>query len=324
MKTFVLSDESLNSHGFWLPMSGAMLDQFKKNPVMLWMHQRAWRGDKDEVLPIGKWDNVRIEKGVLMADAVFDMNDEFAAKIADKVENGYIRMASLGIKVVETSRENKWIKPGQQYETPTKWEVREASIVDFGSNNNALALVLYDENDQLIELSASDAKQSFPLKRLDTEQSNLNNNMEKLREHLSLSQDATEDEVCQAVVGLKTKLSDAENRLAAIEKAARETRLAEANTLLDEAVRDGRIDAGSRAGWGTLFAADHEAAKASLLSIPRRSSLSNQLGKAAEADELDKMSWDQLDKSGKLAALKDKNPALFAAKFEDKFGKKLL
>jgi len=103
MKTFILTDESLNTYGFWLPLSGAQLDQFRRNPIMLWMHNRAWRGTKDDILPIGRWDNIRIEKGKLLADAFFDENDEFAAAIADKVENNILRMASCGIKVIERS-----------------------------------------------------------------------------------------------------------------------------------------------------------------------------------------------------------------------------
>jgi len=36
------------------------------------------------VFPIGRWDNVRIEDGKLLADPVFDTEDENARKIAGK------------------------------------------------------------------------------------------------------------------------------------------------------------------------------------------------------------------------------------------------
>lgn len=40
-KTFVLSDESVNSYGFRVLTDGIALDNFKKNPVMLWNHTRT-------------------------------------------------------------------------------------------------------------------------------------------------------------------------------------------------------------------------------------------------------------------------------------------
>src|ERR1035437_2291091 len=105
MKTFVLTDESLNCFGFWLPLSGAILDQFEKNPLMLWMHHRPWRGTKDEVLALGTWSNIRKDKskGAILADSSFDQNDDFAGQIESKVEGDIYRMASLGIRIVETS-----------------------------------------------------------------------------------------------------------------------------------------------------------------------------------------------------------------------------
>mgnify|MGYP003375424942 FL=1 len=37
-KTFVLHDESVNTYGFRMLTSGAVLDEFIKNPVMLLNH----------------------------------------------------------------------------------------------------------------------------------------------------------------------------------------------------------------------------------------------------------------------------------------------
>ena len=44
--TFVLHDESVNTYGFRMLTSGANLEEFKKNPVMLLNHD-------DYSLPIG-------------------------------------------------------------------------------------------------------------------------------------------------------------------------------------------------------------------------------------------------------------------------------
>lgn len=332
MKTFVLTDESLNSHGFWLPLAGAQLDQFKKNPLMLWMHQRAWRGSKDDVLPIGYWDNIRIENGKLLADAIFDENDEFAQSIGDKVESGILRMASCGIRVVETSMDKKWLKPGQTCETPIKWTLREASIVDIGANDNALSLVFYDENDKLINLA--DTGTGAPVKKLSelSDTQTENRNMKKLALFFKLAEDSNEDVLLAAVQGLQDKLTAAENaktaaetKLADFQKKEMDQLKAEATSLMEAAVKDGRLSADSRKSWEKLFESDHESAKASLAAIPVRRSVKDQLkdeNKPDERAELEKLSWDELDRKNKLALVKEKYYDLYEEKFEAKFKKK--
>lgn len=330
MKTFVLTDESLNNYGFWLPLSGAVLDQFKKNPIMLWMHNRAWRGVREEVLPIGYWDNIRVDKGKLLADAVFDENDDFAASIGDKVENNILRMASCGIKVIETSKDPKWLKPGQTCETPTKWALREASIVDIGANDNALSLVFYDEKDEVINLSESLG--AIPVKKLDI--LNSESNMKKLFKLMELAEDSGEDKVIEKYQALLDRATAAENartlveqKLADHEKQSKEKNKEEARNLLDGAVKDGRINTDSRNAWEKLFEADHESARKSLATIPSRKSIKDQLSDendkdAREREALSKLSWDELDKGGKLRVLKIKYSDLYQEKFEEKFGKK--
>ena len=250
VKTFVLADEALNNYGFWLPMSGADLKQFERNPIMLWMHHRSWRGTKDEILPIGTWANIRIEDGKLLADAVFDQEDDFALAIESKVEAGVIRMASLGLQVLATSTEPKWIKPGQTSETPTKWRVREASIVDIGANNNACALVLY-EGDEMINLADPSIPCPIPLLQL----SGINNNsnqssMKKILSFLNLADTAQEDEVlikiqeqAQELVRLKAENTRLAGDLKNLEDASKQLKEQEITGMLDAATTDGRIDA---------------------------------------------------------------------------------
>jgi hypothetical protein len=334
MKTFVLTDESLNNFGFWLPLSGAVLDQFKKNPIMLWMHNRAWRGTKDEILPIGYWDNIRIEGKKLLADAIFDDNDEFASAIGDKVENNFLRMASCGIRVIETSQDPKWLKPGQTCETPIKWTLKEGSICDIGANDNALSLVFYDKNDELINLTEDGS--GLPLKKLsDTKPvTQINSDMKKLLSFFKLSEDSTEDQVLAKIQELNEKLTlaetakgTAETKLADYIKKEGEAKKAEAVTLMDAAVKDGRLNADSRKSWETLFEKDHESAKLSLAAIPVRKSVKDQFtdnvtGSDKEREAFAKLSWDELDKTGKLRTVKEKFADLYEEKFETKYGKK--
>ncbi len=337
-KSFIITDESLNNHGFWLPLAGAELDQFRKNPIMLWMHKRpsTWNSTQGEVLPIGYWDNIRIEGDKLLADPVFDENDEFAMKIADKVEHGTLRMASAGIKVIETSVDVKNLKPGQTTETPIKWCLREASIVDIGANNNSLALAFYDDNDELINLS--DGKTTIPLRKI----TEINNNPtnEKMTENkrlakiLGLAEEATVDQVAtkaesltQDIQRLTNEKTNLETRLADLEKKDKDEKKAKAIILVDAAIKAGRIDATAKESWKKFFETNHELADSSLAAIPARTSARQQLeggaaGTESERSALEKLSWDELDRSGKLITLSEKYPDMYEQKFETKFGRK--
>jgi HK97 family phage prohead protease len=195
MPTFVLSDSSLNKYGFRTLTSGAKLDQFKKNPVMLFMHDRR-------LMPIGKWVNIRIEGDRLVADTEFDMDDEFAATISAKVDKGYLKMASVGFDVIAYSEDPKDMVPGQRRPTVTKWEPFEASIVDIGANNAALKL-----RDQLrgITLAGGDAIDEHDLDiLLPTIQQTPS--MKKLALRYGLAEDATEDQILAAAEAAETKL----------------------------------------------------------------------------------------------------------------------
>ena len=288
-KTFVLHDESLNEYGFWLLTSGAILTQFKKNPLMLFNHNRSWRDTKDTILPIGHWDNIRIEGTKILAEPVFDA-DEFSQQIAAKVESGTLRMASVGIKAVETSNDPKWIKPGQRYETVLKWVVKEASIVDIGANNNALAL--YDKDDSLIELSDGG---DCPGLILLTSNEN-NTEMKELAKILKLADGADEQAFIEAVnpvlsenVTLREDLQKErdekkllQDKVDAIELADKTAKTEKATMLIDAALKDGRLNETAeqsvKAFWLSSFEANHEMAEKALAAIPAKVKQQETLG----------------------------------------------
>jgi hypothetical protein len=329
-KTFVLSDENVNEFGFWLPTAGCDMSQFKRNPIMLWMHNRAYMGREDEVLPLGHWENIRIEGSQILADAIFDQDDEFAQKIESKVESNTLRMASVGIKPIVMSNDPKDLKPGQTYETPIKWKLREASIADIGANDNALAL--FDENDKLVILSSGN---NVPLKKLSEQKPNIP--MKNIFKFLGLADNAPEAEVetkVQNLVDTNKTLSDKitalelekttlTTKLADIDKQKIEKQKADSILLVDSAVKDGRIEATQKETFLKLFAADFESASSTLAAMKAHTPVSREIGKGKERKEnlqLADMSWDQLDKGNKLADLKLNDPELYKEKFEEKFG----
>lgn len=320
--SFVLADESVNSYGFWLKMDGADLEQFKRNPIMLWMHLRAWRGTRDEVLPIGHWENVRVENGTLLADAVFDTDDEFAAAIASKVQKGIIRMASVGITVIETSFDRANLKPGQTRETVTKWKLREASIVDLGANDNAISLAFYDLDGNPLDLNANNG--DCPVKLIKPQPIN-RYDMKDVAKLFNLSDNATEGDIAQKVKELLDRNAMLEQKLGEVEQREKEQKRQRVAALLDEAIRDGRIDADARQSWEKMFQANHEVAEETLAALPKRKAVRDSLTDGMskkEAERYASLSWDELDRKGKLKELKTNLPELYAQKFEEKFGKK--
>lgn len=318
-KTFLLTDESLNSYGFWLKMDGADIEQFKRNPIMLWMHMRAWRGTRDEVLPIGTWDNIRIEDGKLLADAVIDTDDEFAASIALKVDKGIIRMASVGITVLETSSTPENLKPGQTRETVTKWRVREASLVDIGANDNAISLAFYDTDGNPIELNAG--KGDCPVNLVQSPKPNYS--MKEISKLLNLSEGADESTVANEVQKLLDRNAELEQQLNQITEREMRLRAERSAKLIDEAIRDGRINADARQAWEKMFKTNYEVAEETILALPKRQSVKDSLSQdKSKLEKYATMSWDELDRKGKLRELKAGYPELYAQKFEEKFGSK--
>jgi len=328
-KTFVLSDENVNSYGFWVLTEGIDLEQFRKNPLMLWMHNRPWRGTKDEVLPIGHWENIRIEGTKLMGDAVFDEKDPFAVSIRDKVEAGHIRMASVRLEPVLASQEKKYFKSGQTREALIKSKLIETSIVDLGGNDDALVLCadpILTESEKTILLSNNG--QDCPVKLLgtNTKQPNIEN-MEKIALKLGLKATETEPEILEALEVQLEKAGRAESltlKLSTIEKDKKDAEKAEAIKLVDAAILAGKISAKARESQITLFEKDFEAAKLSLESIPERVDVQGNLGGAnaakGEYAAFEKLSFDQLDKQNLLGKVKSTYPELYKLKYKAQFG----
>lgn len=324
-KTFVLHDETVNTYGFRMLTSGADLTEFRKNPVMLLNHN-------DWSLPIGRWENIRVEGGRILADAVFDLLDKRelgGEAISSKVDRDFLRMASVGAWAPEeVSDDPLYMMPGQTRPTVTRWKVREASIVTIGSNHNALAF--YDKEGELVDLSDLSAV----IKLIDTAPKFITKNkkMDKLNAILKLADTATDAER-EAAVGviladrdrLKLENSTLTGRIDELNTAEKTKRSAEAIALIDAAVKDGRLDAKGKDTFIKLFDADFANAKATLEAIPQRGSVSRQIeaGKdttSVELADFEKKTWDELDKAGKLLTLKDKFPDLYAQKFETRFG----
>jgi HK97 family phage prohead protease len=141
MPRFKLTDDSLDSHGTRIIPQGVSLDRFMKNPIMLYEHD-SWGWD---FLPIGRWEDIKIEGNAITAEAVFDESDEFAQSIKAKVEQGILSACSVGIRVMEWSDDPSYLVQGQTRPTITKCQLYEASIVAIPANENAVKMSFADK-----------------------------------------------------------------------------------------------------------------------------------------------------------------------------------
>lgn len=270
-KTFVVSDESLNRYGFRVLTAGIDIKQFKKNPIMLYMHERnLHRPTGDEV--IGYWENIRVKGTQLLADAVFDETNKFAQKIAKKVKGGFIKMASIGIQKTEVSEDKKHLIAGQTRATVTRSILQEISIVDMGGNSNALKL--YANNGQDYELDQLNL-QAKPTENLKTD---IDMSLKSVALALGLNAEANEAEVITAATKLKADKDSAETKLTVMQSEIQTAQKAERVALMAKAKKLEVLPENMEATYEALFDANHESTKLALQSLIDTNSNANTNG----------------------------------------------
>ncbi|MBF0576607.1 HK97 family phage prohead protease [Dysgonomonas sp. GY617] len=239
-KDFTISDESqINDRGFKVLLSGGIYTRFDANPVLLYDHNTEHL--------IGRWENRRIENGKLKATPVFDLNDSFAAEKARKVDEGFLRGASIGIRILKLEQ------IGDEY-VVTEWELIEASITPIPSDAGAVRL--YNEKREVL---------SFEQVKL-----NFNNNQ-------SINQMADEKKTVillsastVASLGLKPNYDDRDIEIAVREKDDEITNLkaeikkekdAKIAAYLSAAQDAGKIDEKTKTNLSKLAQTDFDAVK---------------------------------------------------------------
>lgn len=239
-KEVVISTSGVNSYGCRVLTEGIDLRQYQRNPILLWMHRRSFDGDS---MPIGRIENLRIDGDRLIGTPVFDQKDEFAKKIESKWEDGFLRMASAGIEVVEVSNAPEYVQPGQTRATIIRCKLEEVSIVDIGANDEALQL---SHGGKVLRLAAGEQSDIIPLlapkEKEETaegtapeasDNNQIKNQMNKeFLQLLGLSETATEQEALGALRLMKEKADKVES-----------LQLASITALVDGAIAEKRITA---------------------------------------------------------------------------------
>ena len=290
---FILNDESvLNSHGFFIMNAGGDFERFNANPVMLDAH-----GDGSCLNVIGRWGALTVEGSQLIADPEFDLEDENAAKIAGKVDRGFVVGTSMGIYILDAEMRDI---PGQGfYPVVTRWELLEASPVPVPSNKAALRLYAADRK-TVITLEEVKLSINEIIKLKNPEMEKITLTVESARV-LGLGKSTDETELNAAIMELSAKLSDANSAKlkAETEKADAEKKLSDhavkqANDLVDLAVKEGRITADKKESFVKLATADYDQAKNILEAMPGKSNLSKEVKPGASGSAPDRADWDYM------------------------------
>ncbi|MGL5234053.1 MAG: HK97 family phage prohead protease [Empedobacter falsenii] len=224
--TFIVNTENVNEYGYRILTDGIDIEQYNKNPIVLYGHRRAY-DDPGKV--VGR-AQLRKEKNILYADVEFDLESEFSKEVAGKVERGFIRMSSLYADILETSLDPEYLLPNQTLETVTKCKMIELSIVDVGGNDEALKL---SRNGSPIKLRKVINEINHTIMSLKT-----------IALALSMSATADENSVLNGVIQLKSDKDAAEARATKAENELKEIKDSEAESIIAEAVELGLIPDG--------------------------------------------------------------------------------
>lgn len=219
-----ISNDSLNSYGTRVLTSGMSVEQYQRNPVLLYMHERG--------NVIGYVKDVKVENDEVTGELMFDEATELSTRCKKQYEFGSLKMVSAGLDILETSEAEELLVAGQTCPTITKSKLFEVSLVDIGANDDAIVL---QKDGKRITLG-KDSESPLPM---------LNNNKQNKQEmeqkqfalQLGLPETATEAEITAKLGELKA--AKEENAKLQAEKAT--LTLAGITASVEKAVSEKRI-----------------------------------------------------------------------------------
>lgn len=302
-----ISNESLNSYGTRVLTAGMNVDQYNRNPVLLYMHQRGQ--------VIGCVKDLRVEGDEVTGELMFDEATELSIRCKKQWEFGSLKMVSVGIDIQELSEDPKFLVQGQTSPTITKSKLFEVSLVDIGANDDAIVL---QKDGKRIELGKDGGAELPLLHNINNNQKTKTMDQEKLALELGLPKDADEATINATLAKLKADGAEAETL-----RQERDTlRAARIETLVNAAIAEKKIgedkkqhflDLGKKIGAEELkqtFDAMSPQVRLSAI-VGSHGGVS---GGSAEFKKLSDVPTDQ------LAELKEKNPALYKKLYKEEYG----
>lgn len=324
-RTFILSDQTVNSYGYIVLTSGISLDFFKKNPVMLLNH------NPDKIM--GRWENIRVDGTRLLADASFDEKDPEALKMYEKVEQNMLNCTSIGFQITDVTY---GIDGYENYPVIIECSLKEASLTPIPANESAIRLYDRDgqllSNDQVLTLLS---KNNQSMKKLSFFIAALN------AAGINLAADASEDDVLKAVqkvtkehadltsekTELEGKVNTLNGKVKTLEDAATAAETSKIEALVDGAITAKKLTADKRDQYIKLAKADFDTTKSILDSARPYTSLSATIEGNKGGDGADPFAgWDfkrlHREAPDELARIKANDKARYDQLFAAAYSKK--
>lgn len=314
---------------------GAILDDFRINPVMLFNHQRPEGNSKDQILPIGYWVDIEVTGDEITGIPFFDDKDDFAMSIYHKVESDVLRMCSAGAEPLETSSEPSLLLSGQKRETVTRWVMKEASICDIGANPNSLSVALYDSSGATIKLTAGNENRipklnnsNMPTPRIKLSDDPKKEELEGTDPEEQLSDDDKDAVIAKLKEDLETLKEELRLATEQLKLSEDEKETQKVENLVNKAVGLKQITLAQKPHFIKLAKTDFESTKKLLETMKAVPSVKDSLSDTGSKDtddreliELSKKSYDELFRTGGLSYLKLHAPDVYKEKHKTKFGK---
>lgn len=304
-----ISNDSLNSYGTRVLTAGMNTEQYSRNPVLLYMHERGQ--------VIGYVKDLKVENGEVTGELMFDEATELSVRCKKQWEFGSLKMVSAGLDILETSEDPELLVQGQTSPTITKSKLFEVSLVDVGANDDAIVLRREGKQVTLGKDSAS------PLPTL-SNQTIINQSKEKMEQKaiaisLGLPETATEAEITAKIGELKA--AKAENATLLQEK--ENLTLAGVTNLVERAVEEKRISADKKDEFVELGKEiGAEKLKKLFASMQPQLKVSTILGAHGTARQEASATYKKLSEvPGKeLLALRKDNPEEYARLYKAEYG----
>lgn len=220
-----ITNDRLNSYGTRVLTAGMDVEQYERNPVLLYMHERG--------KVIGYVKDLKVEDGEVTGELMFDEASELSVRCKKQWEFGSLKMVSAGLDILETSEEAELLVQGQTCPTITKSKLFEVSLVDVGANDDAIVL---QKDGRKITLG-KDSECPLPMLNNNKKQKQMEQKQYALQ--LGLPETATEVEIAAKI----RELTAAKQENETLRKEKETLTLASITAVVEKAVGEKRIGA---------------------------------------------------------------------------------
>jgi len=294
-----ISNESLNSYGCRVLTAGLDITQYQRNPVLLFMHERG--------KVIGLVKNIVKSDGEVTGELEFDEASDESVQAKKQFEFGSLRMVSACVDIIETSNDPKMLVQGQTGPTVTKSKLCEVSVVDIGSNDDAIRL---RKEGSTLELGKDLTIGTIKPK------SNKDMDIKTLALSLGLPETASEADVMAKIKSIR----QADDRVSALIKENDSLKLSSITRLVEDGVASQRIPADKKEQFiklGSQIGAD--SLKETIDAMSPRQKLSAIIGKLndgshAEFKKLSDVPQEQIE------TMRKEDRATYVKLFKSEYG----